>query len=116
MNINSETMNDNVIQFPKSKINKNSQKNIAKREKSRKIMAANAIVESMSRKFIHNMQHYDLDECLDGIDEKILERDINVMLSIIQCVTYRCIGEKHPLDELSDMIVDKLNGNKKDGD
>ena len=62
-------MNENVIPFPKSKL-KGSQKQIKIRERNRKIMAANAIVESMSRKFIYNIQQYDLDKHLSEKDDK----------------------------------------------
>jgi|TARA_R100000742_G_C4259416_1_gene77247 hypothetical protein len=101
-------MNENVIPFPKSKL-KGSQKQIKIRERNRKIMAANAIVESMSRKFIYNIQQYDLDKHLSEKDDKWLEDNINVMLSVIQCVTYKCIGEKHPLEKLLQNIAKKLN-------
>ena len=52
---------------------------------------------------------YDLDKHLSEKDDKWLEDNINVMLSVIQCVTYKCIGEKHPLEKLLQNIAKKLN-------
>ena len=105
--INSE-MSNNIISFPKQKKIENSEELLLKRERNRKIMAANAIVESMSRKFIYNIRHYDLDKKLTEEDEEWLENNINVMLSVVQCIAYSCIDEAHPLDKLEDNLASHL--------
>tara|TARA_R110000824_G_scaffold39493_4_gene119414 strand:+ start:695 stop:1018 length:324 start_codon:yes stop_codon:yes gene_type:complete len=99
---------NNVISFPKQTKTKSAEELSIEKEKNRKFMTANAVVESMSRKFLYNIRHYGLDKHLAEDDEELLEMHMNVMLTVIQCVVFKCMDMNHPLDELINEIAIEL--------
>ena len=99
---------NNVISFPKQIKTKSADALLIERENNRKFMAANAVVESMSRKFLYNIRHYGIDKTLTEEDDEWLEENINVMLTVVQCVVFKCMKMDHPLDDLIDDIAIEL--------
>ena len=67
---------------------------------------SNNIISFPKQKKIENSE--ELDKKLTEEDEEWLENNINVMLSVVQCIAYRCIDEAHPLDKLVDNLASHL--------